>query len=151
MAAKPQPRLSERDFVRRDFLGKLRQHADIDATLAKPFVDLLHRRFRDLEADAGMGRGHAAINQSDERPRDRLLDRDADIAALGDLILDPFAGSGTTAVVAKKLGRDFVAIESDEEYCLLAAKRLEMAATDKSIQGFCDGVFWERNSRPLAP
>ena len=69
----------------------------------------------------------------------------------GDLILDPFAGSGTTAVVAKKLGRDFVAIESDEEYCLLAAKRLEMAATDKSIQGFCDGVFWERNSRPLAP
>lgn len=64
----------------------------------------------------------------------------------GDLILDPFAGSGTTAVVAKKLARDFVAIESDEEYCLLAAKRLEMADADKSIQGFLDGVFWERNS-----
>lgn len=64
----------------------------------------------------------------------------------GDLILDPFAGSGTTAVTAKKLGRDFVAIESDEQYCLLAAKRLAMAETDKSIQGFADGVFWERNS-----
>lgn len=64
----------------------------------------------------------------------------------GDLILDPFAGSGTTAVTAKKLGRDFVAIESDENYCLLAAKRLEMAETDKSIQGFDDGIFWERNS-----
>ena len=64
----------------------------------------------------------------------------------GDVILDPFAGSGTTAVVAAKLGRKFVAIESDEEYCLLAAKRLEMAETDKTIQGFTDGVFWERNS-----
>ena len=64
----------------------------------------------------------------------------------GDLILDPFAGSGTTAVVAKKLGRRFVAIESDEQYCLIAQKRLEMAETDKTIQGFSDGVFWERNS-----
>ena len=64
----------------------------------------------------------------------------------GDLILDPFAGSGTTAVTAKKLGRDFVAIDSDENYCLLAQKRLELAENDKSIQGYSDGVFWERNS-----
>ncbi|MBL8185117.1 MAG: site-specific DNA-methyltransferase [Blastocatellia bacterium] len=64
----------------------------------------------------------------------------------GDHILDPFAGSGTTAVVARKLGRHFTAIESDEEFCLLAAKRLELAETDKSIQGFADGVFWERNA-----
>ena len=64
----------------------------------------------------------------------------------GDLILDPFAGSGTTAVVAKKLGRKFVAVEADENYCLVAAKRLEMADDDRSIQGFESGVFWERNS-----
>ncbi|MBX3242869.1 MAG: site-specific DNA-methyltransferase [Acidobacteria bacterium] len=64
----------------------------------------------------------------------------------GELILDPFAGSGTTAVTAKKLNRRFIAIESDEQYCLVAAKRLELAKIDKTIQGFKDCVFWERNS-----
>ncbi|MDQ3179337.1 MAG: site-specific DNA-methyltransferase, partial [Acidobacteriota bacterium] len=64
-----------------------------------------------------------------------------------DLILDPFAGSGTTAVVAKKLNRAFVGIEADENFCLLAQKRLDFAETDKTIQGFAGGVFYERNSQ----
>ena len=65
----------------------------------------------------------------------------------GDVVLDPFAGSGTTAVVAKKLGRKFVAIEQNTLYGAWAQKRLEMAETDASIQGYEDGVFWERNAR----
>jgi site-specific DNA-methyltransferase (adenine-specific) len=64
-----------------------------------------------------------------------------------DSIFDPFAGSGTTAVTAKKLNRNFTAIEADENYCLLAEKRLDLAKQDKTIQGFSDSVFWERNSQ----
>lgn len=64
----------------------------------------------------------------------------------GDIVFDPFLGSGTASVVAKKLGRRFCGIEQNEEYCLWAEKRLLLAETDKSIQGYSDGVFWERNS-----
>lgn len=64
----------------------------------------------------------------------------------GDMIFDPFMGSGTAPVVAKKLQRHFIGVEINEEYCLWAAKRLLMADNDTSIQGYCDGIFWERNS-----
>ena len=64
----------------------------------------------------------------------------------GDLVFDPFMGSGTAPVVAKKLGRYYSGVEVNEEYCLWAAKRIRNAEQDKSIQGYSDGVFWERNS-----
>lgn len=64
----------------------------------------------------------------------------------GDIIFDPFLGSGTTSVVAKKLNRNYCGIELNEEYCLWTEKRLENAETDNSIQGYSGGVFWERNS-----
>ena len=66
----------------------------------------------------------------------------------GDFVLDPFAGSGTTAVVAKKLKRHFCAIELNEEYCCWGIKRLQQAAADPTIQGYRDNIFWERNSQP---
>ena len=64
----------------------------------------------------------------------------------GDMVLDPFAGSGSTAVTAKKLNRHFCAIEQNPLYCAWSEYRLEMADNDKEIQGYADGVFWERNS-----
>ncbi len=67
----------------------------------------------------------------------------------GDVVFDPFLGSGTASVVAKKLGLHWCGIELNEEYCMLAEKRLELAEADSSIQGYSGGVFWERNTAGL--
>ena len=64
----------------------------------------------------------------------------------GDVIFDPFLGSGTTSVVAKKLGRQYFGVEIDEMYACLVEKRLEMAEIESSIQGYSQGIFWERNT-----
>ena len=65
----------------------------------------------------------------------------------GDLVLDPFGGSGTTAVVASKLQRKYISLEQNPLYCAWSAKRLLDSKIDTSIQGYQDGVFWERNSK----
>lgn len=67
----------------------------------------------------------------------------------GDVVFDPFVGSGTTCVVAKKLGRKYIGIEIDEEYCTWCVKRLNLAETDTEIQGYNGGYFWERNTLNL--
>lgn len=64
----------------------------------------------------------------------------------GGIVFDPFLSSGTTAVVAKKINRKYCGVEINKEYALLAAKRLQIANTEKDIQGYTDGVFWERNT-----
>ena len=64
----------------------------------------------------------------------------------GDLVFDPFNGSGTTTVVAKKFNRHYLGIEIDETYCCLTQKRLDLVSADQTIQGYVDGVFWERNT-----
>lgn len=64
----------------------------------------------------------------------------------GGVVFDPFLGSGTTSVVAKKLGRNYFGVEMNKEYALWAEKRLLLSEQSKEIQGYFQDVFWERNS-----
>ena len=66
---------------------------------------------------------------------------------IGDMVFDPFLGSGTTAVVAKKLDRRFLGVEAEWEYCLISQKRINMASKSKRIQGYENGVFMDRNTK----
>ncbi|MGL5254600.1 MAG: DNA-methyltransferase [Brevinema sp.] len=63
----------------------------------------------------------------------------------GDTILDPFSGSGTSLVTAKKLNRRFIGSEINPYYAAIARRRLILAETDTRIQGYNDGVFKDRN------
>ena len=65
---------------------------------------------------------------------------------IGDFVFDPFLGSGTTAVVAEKLQRLWCGVDINREYLCWALKRIHKAGRDKRIQGFSEGVFWERNT-----
>lgn len=59
-----------------------------------------------------------------QKPERLLLALVSDFTDPGEMILDPFAGLGTTLVAAKRLGRKAIGIEREEKYCELAASRL---------------------------
>jgi DNA modification methylase len=59
----------------------------------------------------------------------------------GDLVLDPFAGSGTTLAVAKKLGRRYLGFELSKEYAAQVQQRLDQATTGQPLEGPADEFF----------
>jgi DNA modification methylase len=59
----------------------------------------------------------------------------------GDIVLDPFFGTGTTGAVAKKLKRNFIGIEKESEYITLAKKRI------KSIKNYFIEAEWEEEDK----
>jgi hypothetical protein len=83
-------------------------------------------RLGDVWDYASPGRGfnsHLRLHPN-EKPRDLLVSLLTLCSEAGELILDPFMGSGTTLRAAKDLGRKAIGIEIEERYCEIAARRL---------------------------
>ncbi len=73
-----------------------------------------------------------------EKP-EKLLERIILIGSKeGDVILDPFMGSGTTGVVAKRLNRNFIGIEIDEKYYNIAKNRIESTPIENNLVKFLE-------------
>src|SRR5262249_48638955 len=53
----------------------------------------------------------------------------------GDLVLDPFGGSGTSLVVAKKLGRNWLGFELSEQYAAKAKERIANVKAGEALEG----------------
>lgn len=54
---------------------------------------------------------------------------------VGGVVLDPFFGSGTTGAVAKRLGREYIGIDINPEYCTIAEKRIDEIVSKKDTEG----------------
>jgi site-specific DNA-methyltransferase (adenine-specific) len=65
-----------------------------------------------------------------QKPEGLMAALVSDFSDAGETIMDPFMGSGTTLVAAKRLGRKAIGIELEEKYCEIAAKRLAQGALD---------------------
>lgn len=79
-----------------------------------------------------------------EKPVRLMMKLILDFTAPGDLILDPFAGSGSTGVAALKTGRRFVGIERDEKYFGAAIRRLSAAVDDPVDPLFAEGKWRQK-------
>jgi site-specific DNA-methyltransferase (adenine-specific) len=67
----------------------------------------------------------------------------------GDIVLDPFVGTGTTAIAAKRLGRKFIGIDIDSEYVKIANGKIEEAEPTVIngcyVSNFLDNVITVRD------
>lgn len=75
---------------------------------------------------------HGVKLHSTQKPEILLYRIIAISSKIGDLVLDPFGGTMTTAAIAKRLGREFIAIEQSAKYVKFGAKRVEMAKFENS-------------------
>ncbi len=113
---------------------KLRDESKVDSGFGKNVSNWLHREkayptnVLHLATECNNKNHSAAFPESLPQWFIRLFTKE------GDVVLDPFLGSGTTAVTAKKLGRAYVGIDNNPEYCDLAKLKIENTKTQGTFK-----------------
>lgn len=94
------------------------------ATKGKHFLDFPIKRMNDIW-DVPVAYSGAKRFHPNEKPISWLVPCIENSSKIGDITLDPFAGSGSTGVACKKLGRRYILIDVDDNYCKIAEERLK--------------------------
>ena len=127
---RPHVRCRKCDFLLRDYGGEKYRLHPIGPVLSDIWTDIhriRHRKRRDM---------HPCQLPVHLLERIILMSTDE-----GDLVLDPFVGTGTTAIAAKKLGRRFIGIDIDEQYVQIAKKNLDQVTANSKIGNVWIGFF----------
>lgn len=77
--------------------------------------------------------GKSQVHQN-QKPVDLIVQCINKHSDPGDIILDPFMGSGTTAVACLCTGRNYIGFELDEKYCSVARKRIEQEVAEMEMK-----------------
>lgn len=85
------------------------------------------------KSDPGVGHGGPCNEHPTQKPRRLMADLLGLFTQPGDLVLDPFMGSGTTGVAAHATGRRFIGIEREPRYFELACRRIEAASSQDQL------------------
>ena len=74
---------------------------------------------------------------------ERLIDIFTTAGGYSQTVLDPFVGSGTTAVAAHRLGRNFIGIDTEMEYITIARRRLRAMGVEPVVVTEYSGAPWD--------
>lgn len=120
------------DYARPDYRGRLLYASDVAYLFGQPPIPskahfLIPGRYLSWDSN-GKQADHPCPRKLDHV--EWLVDK---WSSIGETILDPFLGSGTTAVAAKKLGRHFLGFEISPEYCRIAEERIARVEAQPSL------------------
>jgi site-specific DNA-methyltransferase (adenine-specific) len=127
------------EFVRREYEDLRREYED----LRREYEDL-RREYEDLRYTFNNQKTHHSVwnyevakklGHITPKPVAMIENIIKHSSNEGDIILDPFLGSGTTAIAAHNTGRFFIGIEKEPKYCEIARKRLEQAQLQQTLFG----------------